>query len=122
MHFIVHAATAVPFLLMGYPLGALGCIAPDVGWLNHECRLAFGGWRPDLYLGTLEESDLRFYRLTHSLLLVAVVAFVSMPFALGMLVHIALDLPTHGGSCSQRPLWPLGWVWPEALRTKRHQW
>ena len=76
MHVVAHAASAVPFLLMGCPLGAVGCVAPDVGWLKHEWRLVCGGWRPDLYLGTLRESDLTLYRFTHSLLLVAVVCAV----------------------------------------------
>jgi len=122
MHVLVHAATAVPFLLLGHPWGALGCVAPDVGWLRHECRLVSGGWRPDLYLGTLQESDLALYRFTHSLFLVVAVSFVSMSFALGMLVHILLDLPSHGGVCSHKPLWPLQWVWPKKLRMKGHQW
>jgi hypothetical protein len=118
MHLIVHAATAVPCLVLGFPWAAVGCVLPDIAWVPHELRLRRSG-TPDAYLQRLQQQDLLAYRCTHSLLLTGAVACLEPALAAGMLVHILLDLPSHSGTMTQVPLYPLPWRWPECMQTRR---
>lgn len=111
MHIAIHTASALPFLAMGEPIMALGCMLPDAVWLQNEFEIRrssepplviikrFGFWR------TLP------YRLTHSLLLWA----FALPYtnlAYGVFVHVALDIISHREVMHQMPLFPIPWRVP----------
>lgn len=113
MHIAGHALSALPFVALGQWEVAVGCILPDLAWVPREVQYRRSGVRPwATWSRTLTEGDLLWYRCTHSVLLWVAVSFVSLPLAVGALVHILLDLPTHGGLLTQRPLFPFTWRWP----------
>lgn len=114
MHFAGHALSALPFAATGHWTGAVGCMLPDVAWLANEARYRLSSLRPWQRWASaqLVEQHLVAYRWTHSLLTWALVAAFDPWLALGAALHIVLDLPTHGGLLTQRPLYPINWRWP----------
>jgi len=122
MHVLVHAASAIPFLLTGHYGAAAMCVAPDLVWLPVERKFRKSGFH-DWYVWswTLTENELIPYRLVHSLLVIAFVAafsycaFGTAWWCLGWLVHVCLDIPSHAGVMQPRPLFPFNWKWPHAL-------
>jgi len=121
-HLVVHAATAIPFLLTGNYSGALGCLIPDLLWIPNELRFRLRRDRSSTWYSwskSLTSAELRFYRVAHSLLFLALCAGVyylvfscSSWFFLGWLIHILLDLPTHWGVMQPLPFYPFNWRWP----------
>lgn len=114
MHAITHSATSIPFLMLGMPEAAIGCILPDVAWVPHEIRyrLSKHGTFAEYENTRLNYLNVLPYRITHSFVFVAACYYMSPYLALGCLLHIALDLPTHRGFMQQMPLFPLPWRWP----------
>jgi len=119
MHFGWHMATATSFLIAGDPIAALGCVAPDIAWVPNEVRFRLSGvknWEQ------WSESNLSprwtaAYRMTHSMLASALllIAFWDVypirHMLAGWTLHQILDLPSHSGVMTQRPLWPFPWRW-----------
>ena len=122
MHVLVHAASAIPFLLTGHYAAAAMCVAPDLVWLPVEAKFRASGFK-DWYVWswTLTDEELIPYRLVHSLLMILCVAALYYPwfgfpwFALGWLTHVCLDIPSHAGVMQPLPLFPFNWRWPNAL-------
>jgi len=110
MHVVVHVGTAV---VVGLSIGheaAIGCVLPDVAWASNELALCrAGGFAA--YMRTCSERDLVLYRLTHSLLFVALCALVHPGLALGVLVHVLMDAPVHYGRLCWMPVYPWRWPW-----------
>ena len=113
MNILWHTATAVPFLLAGHPLVALGCVLPDVTWLAQELRFRLSG-EPDwhVWIETCPERHLVLYRTAHSVFTIGAVAVFFPELAAGWALHLMLDLPTHTGRMRQRPVYPFSWRWP----------
>jgi len=120
MHLIAHIATALPFLVIDQPLAAVGCVLPDIAWLPHEMALRrIGGFKQ--YAAGLQERDLIGYRAMHSLVFIGFAWLASPMLAIGVMIHIACDLPTHGGIMAQMPLYPIRKRWPRKWRFKEHR-
>lgn len=120
MHLIAHLATALPFVALGQPLAAIGCVLPDVAWVPHELALRrAGGFKQ--YAAALQERDLIAYRAMHSLAFIGLAFCVSPMLAIGLAIHVACDLPTHSGIMAQMPLYPCRKRWPRAWRLKEHR-
>jgi hypothetical protein len=85
---------------------------PDVAWLPNELRIRRSKLTPQEVIDGLSDRQVLPYRISHSLLLWAPVALVSLGVFLGALIHILLDLPTHDGRMRQMPLYPWKWRWP----------
>lgn len=127
MNIAWHAATAVPFALMGEWWGAVACVAPDAPWVvqewryrraQREARVAWHEWvvRPD----ALHAPSLVAYRLTHSMLVPLALLIAGAPLAVvaGYTIHLVLDLPTHAGPLRMQPLYPISaWRWPFVFRS-----
>jgi len=120
MHLIAHLVTALPFVAMQQPLAALGCVLPDIAWIPHEIALRRAG-STQAYFATLNERSLIAYRLTHSLAFLMLACSVSRWLALGVAIHLILDLPSHSGIMAQMPLYPWRCKWPRAWRFKEHR-
>lgn len=123
MHLLAHSLSAIPFLLAGSPLGALGAVAADVTWIYPEIKYrvyrANGGgcwheWAEKNVTPLLAMP----YRLAHSALLVIPFCLVTKQyeFLAGWCVHVAMDLPTHTGVMQQRPLYPFKWKWKWVIK------
>jgi hypothetical protein len=92
MDILTHAALG--WAVSPSPECVAGSILPDVALLGHR-----RGQSPPLA-----------YRWTHSILFAAAIAPLSPQAALGILTHIALDIPTHGVKFATQPFYPLaGW-------------
>ena len=123
-HLGLHAASVVPFVVMGNWPAAVGCLLPDLAWLPNEIRIQRA--KPASPFRTIEQltdREILPYRLAHSLvswLLVLVPCAALTPLAwsllAGVLVHIALDLPFHRGRLAQMPLYPIRWSWKWTLK------
>ena len=115
VNFALHALTAVPFVVTDNLLGAVACVAPDLTWVSKEFAYRRSALRPwPVWAATLRERDIAFYRVTHSIFPWLACAWVvgDISIAVGALLHIGSDLPTHGGLLTQQPLYPLRWRWP----------
>lgn len=120
MNVIAHSITAVPFIALGMPYAALGCVIADATWVWNEWRFRKSGiknWN-EWANQSLNANNTMAYRLAHSALIVAplCVAFGYWQFLLGWTIHLLLDLPTHGGYMTQRPLYPFKWKWKWILK------
>lgn len=124
MHLIGHALSAVPFALCGAWGVAAGALAPDLTWVANEVRFRRSAepmW--SRWIAQVPEDAIRPYRFAHGVALpvVLLVAGVFLApllrdFAIGWLIHIALDLPTHRGRMRQQPFYPFSdWRWPWTL-------
>ena len=120
-HAVVHVATSVGLVFVS-PYAAVGALLPDVGWVRNESRVRKALPTPPLEtIAQLTDAQVRVYRVFHSLLLWAGVAVSALwvpavgYLALGVLVHVVLDLPTHDGRMQQRPIYPFKWRWPWIL-------
>lgn len=116
MNVFWHAATAAPLLIMGYPIAALGAVAPDITWVHNEIRFRRSG-EADWYwwaYSNLCFKHVVLYKIAHSFLCIVpvCVAMGWYEFLIGWLIHVALDLPTHRGCMQQQPLFPFQWRWP----------
>jgi hypothetical protein len=117
MHIVGHALSAVPFLIVGDYWAAFGAVLPDVTWIKNEWRFRRSGikrWHD--WIDHVPERWITPYRIAHSLWLPLAVASFAHPItthlALGWLVHLFLDQPTHSGRMTQQPLYPLRWRFP----------
>lgn len=120
MHAAWHAASAAPFIAAGLPIIGIGCVVPDIAWLPHEIKARRSG-SVARYIEALTEGDLTAYRITHSLVFACLVAVADWQLAFGILIHLLLDLPTHGGIMAQMPLYPVRWRWASRFRLARHR-
>ena len=121
MHFAGHLLSAVPFALLGMPAAAVGAVLPDVTWIGNEIRFRRSSVRPwHRWVEGLPARRIRPYRVAHSFLLPALLMLLpydaARQLALGWVVHLLLDLPTHWGVMRQQPLYPLAWRWPWTFR------
>ena len=112
MRIEAHILSGVPFLLAGYPLVALGCLLPDLTWVANEVTIQRSGKDPLDVIDELPEWRIVPYRIVHSFFTLLAVAYFSPALAIGMAIHVALDLPTHGGRMRQIPFYPIPWRWP----------
>ena len=111
-----HIASAIPFVVVGQYSVALGCVLPDAAWLPNELKIQRDG-NAQRVINNLSARELWLYRITHSMLLWGIVWLlgVGSDIAIGALIHILFDLPTHRGRMRQQPLYPMQWRWPWAL-------
>jgi membrane-bound metal-dependent hydrolase YbcI (DUF457 family) len=123
MHLLAHAATAVPFLLTGNYLAAVGCVIPDLTWVHMEYKFRVSGERSwYVWAKALSPRTLIPYRIAHSLLLIALAALTNLWLTgecwlfVGWTIHVLLDLPTHWGIMQPLPLYPFKWKWPYVLK------
>lgn len=115
MKFPAHLASAIPFLVMGnYPY-ALGCILPDLSWVPNEISFRKSGFRNwGVWILYRTERSLVPYRLCHSFLAPLLIAYFSRGLAVGWLIHLLLDAPTHRGRMALMPIYPLSkWQIPK---------
>ena len=125
MNILVHAATAVPFLLIGDLPGAIGAVFPDLTLLASEVRFRKSGCKSwhRWAASHLTENNVVAYRLVHSLLVMAACAWVNLmltdwisTFFIGWFIHVMLDLPTHWGLLTPMPLYPFRLRWPYVFK------
>lgn len=121
MRFELHALTAVPFLISGNYLTALGCIIPDISWVPNEIlfrKSSIPKWHD--WIKTLNTHLIIPYRLFHSvpLWITFCLYFDQAELLYGVLIHIFFDLFTHTGIMRQQPLYPLTWSWKWTLQKK----
>jgi len=114
MHEKYHVGSAILFAAVGQYHIALGCILPDISWIKNEIdfrRSKYTNWHD--WSKTLTEKDVIPYRIAHSVLLWGIFGLLTgyWYIVLGVLVHIAMDLPTHAGIMTQVPLYPFKWKW-----------
>lgn len=115
-----HIASAVPFVVAGQYEIAVGCLLPDLSWLRNEVAIQIN--KPTRPLDTIEgftDEEVLPYRIFHSVLFwgaAAAVGLFSWKIVLGVLIHLALDQPTHTGKMQQMPLFPFRWRWPWTLK------
>lgn len=96
MHIIGHSAVAaIGFCLTKEPLFILGSLLPDIALLPNELkRQPFDKWNV---------RGKKLYELTHSLFFPIAVWFLSPITAIGILIHILLDIPFHTSSFRWKP-------------------
>jgi membrane-bound metal-dependent hydrolase YbcI (DUF457 family) len=121
MHMAIHGATAIPFLVAGLPLGAVGCVLPDVVQIPREVEIRSRRLDAATYLNGLTEREIWPYRVTHSVAFAVLLMLLDPMLAAGVAIHVLLDLPTHAGRYAQQPLWPVRWSWPNAFRLRRYR-
>ena len=116
MHLYGHTATAIPFVIAGNYIAAIGCVLPDITWIPNEVafrRSKFDKWSD--WILTVPSSDILPYRVAHSVLFwvpMWLLGLTSLDLLFGVAVHIVCDLFTHRGRMQQQPFYPIQWRWP----------
>lgn len=121
VHLLGHLAAAGALAFVDLRM-AVGALLPDVAWLRNEAKIRRSQQKPQQVIDSLTDASIRPYRMTHSLWLWSAVAVADWRIAIGAVVHLLLDWPTHDGRMRQQPLWPLPIRWPSrwVLRAWRH--
>lgn len=116
MNIFWHGVSALPFIALDMYETAIGCVIMDLTWILNEAKFRLSGEKDfGKWINTVSESNIIPYRIAHSLFFILTIAIWYPLLAAGMLIHLALDLPTHRGRMQQQPFYPIKWRWPWIL-------
>ncbi len=97
MHIAAHIVAGLSlFALTGEPLAFIGSLAPDLALLPNELTgRRYNKWNIKMIWA---------YRFTHSLIFPLLGMILGWQFALGILIHILMDIPFHTSALRWAPL------------------